>query len=53
MNDITACNIGPSHLVFGNIKITLETGEITGLSENISEDAKFFWEQVKEHILEK
>ena len=53
MNDITACNIGPSHLIVGNITIDLKTGDVTGLSEDISEDAKFFWERVKEYIIEK
>ncbi len=40
-------------LQFGSIKIDCATGEVTGLSENISEDAKVFWKQVKENIIGK
>ena len=43
--------IPPTYVQFGNIKIHCKTGEVEGLSENITEDAKFFWEQVKEHII--
>lgn len=43
----------PTYINFGNIKIHCETGEVTGLSENISEDAQRFWEQVKEYIIGK
>lgn len=43
----------PTYINFGNVKIHCETGEVTGLSENISEDAKFFWDQVKEYIIGK
>jgi hypothetical protein len=52
-NITAAANIGPTHLNFGNIKIHCDTGEVSGLSENISDDAKFFWEQVKEYIIGK
>ena len=38
----------PTYLQFGNVKIHCETGEVT---ENISEDAKQFWKQVKENII--
>lgn len=41
----------PAYINFGSVKIDCKTGEVTGLSENISEDAKRFWEQVKETIL--
>lgn len=50
---IVAANLKPTYINFGNIKIHCETGEVTGLSENITEDAKLFWEQVKEHIIGK
>lgn len=52
---ITAAGyIPPSYINFGDsIRIDCKTGEVTGLSENISEDAKFFWEQVKEYIIGK
>ena len=51
---ITASGFIPAtYVTFGNIKITCATGEVEGLSENISEDAKFFWEQVKEYIIGK
>ena len=45
--------IPPSYISFGNVKIDCKTGEVTGLSENISDDAKFFWEQLKEHVIGK
>ncbi len=50
-HDIVPTNLKPTYINFGNVKIHCETGEVTGLSENISEDAKLFWEQVKEYIL--
>ena len=34
----------PAYLQFGEIRIHFDTGEVTGLSENISEDARLFWE---------
>jgi hypothetical protein len=52
IGDITiASPMAPTYLNFGNIKIHCKTGEVTGLSENISEDAKLFWEHIKENIL--
>lgn len=45
--------IMPTYINFGNVKIHCETGEVTGLSDNITEDARFFWEQVKEYIIGK
>jgi len=45
--------VKPSHVVFGKIKVSCTTGEVTGLSENITGDAKLFWEQVKEYIIGK
>lgn len=53
VGSISATSLQPSHLSFGSIKICCKTGEVTGLSENISEDARLFWEQVKEYILGK
>ena len=53
VGSILPANIKPTYINFGNIKIHCETGEVTGLSENISEDAKQFWEQVKEYIIGK
>jgi hypothetical protein len=50
---ISSASMAPSHLIFGNVKIDCKTGEVTGLSENITEDARFFWEQVKEYIIGK
>jgi hypothetical protein len=50
---ITASTVKPTHIVFGNVKVHCDTGEVTGLSEDISEDAKLFWEQVKEYIIGK
>ena len=41
----------PTYLQFGEIRIHLATGEVTGLSENISEDARLFWECIKKEIL--
>ena len=52
-HSIVPANLKATYLNFGNVKIHCETGEVTGLSENISEDAKFFWEQVKEYIIGK
>lgn len=53
-NTITANGfLWPSYVRFGEVKIDCKTGEVTGISENISEDAKFFWEQVKEYIIGK
>jgi hypothetical protein len=48
-----ANNVKPSYIHFGDIRICCRTGEVTGLSENITEDAAFFWEQVKEYIIGK
>lgn len=40
-----------TYIQFGEkIRIHLATGEVTGLSENISEDARLFWDYVKEYI---
>jgi hypothetical protein len=50
-NNITVSNFKPTYLIFGEIKIHLETGEVTGLSEDISEDAKRFWEYVRGNII--
>jgi len=50
---ITSSNISASHVVFGNIRINCTSGEVIGLSENITEDAKLFWEQVKGYIIGK
>jgi hypothetical protein len=47
----TVSNFKPTYLTFGEIKIHLETGEVTGLSEDISEDAKRFWEYVRGNII--
>lgn len=41
----------PAYLQFGEIRIHFDTGEVTGLSENISEDARLFWECIKKEIL--
>jgi hypothetical protein len=49
MEYITISNFKPTYLTFGEIKIHLETGEVTGLSE--SEDAKRFWEHVRGNII--
>jgi hypothetical protein len=49
--NITVAEFKPTYLTFGEIKIHLETGEVTGLSEDISEDAKRFWEYVRENII--
>lgn len=51
VGSIIPSNIQPAYINFGSVKIDCKTGEVTGLSENISEDAKFFWDQVKEYIL--
>ena len=51
--NISAANIKPSYIQFGEIKVHCETGEVTGLSENISEDARQFWEHIKEYIIGK
>ena len=49
--DIVPSNLKAAYLQFGEVKVHLETGEVTGLSENISEDAQLFWNHVKEYIL--
>lgn len=49
--DIVPANLRPTYLQFGNIRIHCETGEVTGLSENISEDAQQFWNHIKENII--
>lgn len=49
--DIVPANLRPTYLQFGNIRIHCETGEVTGLSENISEDAQQFWDHIKENII--
>lgn len=51
--NIVPANLRPTYINFGNIKIHCETGEVTGLSENISEDAQKFWDHVKEYIIGK
>lgn len=51
--NIVPANLRPTYINFGNIKIHCETGEVTGLSENISEDAQRFWDHVKEYIIGK
>jgi hypothetical protein len=43
----------PIYIVFGNVQVHCETGEVTGLSENISEDAKQFWKHIEEYIIGK
>jgi hypothetical protein len=48
---IGPANPWPTYLQFGEIRIHFETGEVTGLSENISEDARLFWECIKKEIL--
>lgn len=50
---ITAANIKPSYIAFGDVKVHCDTGEVTGLSENISEDAKQFWKHIEEYIIGK
>ena len=50
---IVPANLRPTYLQFGNIRIHCETGEVTGLSENISEDAQQFWNHIKETIIGK
>ena len=50
---IVPANLRPTYLQFGNIRIHCETGEVTGLSENISEDAQQFWNHIKENIIGK
>lgn len=50
---ITAANIRPSYIAFGDVKVHCDTGEVTGLSENISEDAKQFWKHIEEYIIGK
>ena len=49
--DIVPANLRPTYLQFGNIRIHCETGEVTGLSENMSEDAQQFWNHIKETII--
>lgn len=51
INNIVPANLRPTYLQFGNIRIHCETGEVTGLSENISEDAQQFWNHIKENII--
>lgn len=51
--NIVPANLRPTYLQFGNVRIHCETGEVTGLSENISEDAKQFWKHIKETIIGK
>ncbi len=48
---IVPANLKPTYINFGNVRIHCETGEVTGLSENISEDAQQFWNHIKEYIL--
>lgn len=50
---IVAANIRPSYIAFGDVKVHCDTGEVTGLSENISEDAKQFWKHIEEYIIGK
>lgn len=52
-SQIVPSNLKPTYLQFGNIRIHCETGEVTGLSENISEDATKFWNHIKENIIGK
>jgi hypothetical protein len=47
----TIAKFKPTYLMCGEIKIHVETGEVTGFSEDISEDAKRFWEYVRENII--
>ena len=35
---ILPANIKPSYISFGEVKVHCDTGEVTGLSENISEE---------------
>ncbi len=51
--NIVPANLRPTYLQFGNIRIHYETGEVTGLSENISEEAQQFWNHIKENIIGK
>jgi hypothetical protein len=51
---ILPANIKPSYIAFGEeVKVHCDTGEVTGLSENISEDAKQFWKYIEEYIIGK
>ena len=50
---ITAASTKPSYISFGEVKVHCDTGEVTGLSENISEDAKQFWKHIEEYIIGK
>lgn len=50
-DDIVLANLQPAYISFGSVKIDCKTGEVTGLSENISEDAQQFWNHIKEYIL--
>lgn len=50
---IVPASMKPTYINFGNVKIHCDTGEVTGLSENISEDAQKFWDHVKEYIIGK
>lgn len=51
--NIVPANIQPAYINFGSVKIDCKTGEVTGLSENISEDAQQFWNHIKETIIGK
>lgn len=50
---IVPANLKPTYITFGNVKVHCDTGEVTGLSENISEDAKQFWKHIEEYIIGK
>lgn len=52
-SQIVPANIQPAYISFGSVKIDCKTGEVTGLSENISEDAQQFWNHIKENIIGK
>lgn len=52
-SQIVPANLKPTYIVFGNVKVHCETGEVTGLSENISEEAKQFWKHIEEYIIGK
>jgi hypothetical protein len=43
--------IEAAHIQLGEIKVHCKTGEVMGLSENITEDAKLFWDCVRRYIL--
>ena len=42
--------VQPTTFSFGNVVINMTTGEVTGLSDDISEDAKTFWGCVRKFI---